>query len=312
MRCKHLLKHETGAFDPGAGLVTAFTMESNDRREHTPVTRGKTRLLWNLMFRGLRFVAAHAKNVYATFGILILGGVVVAVGLTYAFAKFAERVMTGGTLAFDETAMRFMGGHQVPWISAAMVEITSLGTGTVVAMIVAVSGLFLWLYNYKQSAQLLLVATLGGILLDVVLKTGFNRPRPQIFSWGTHAVSSSFPSGHAMSATVVYSTVAYLATRLQKTRSARTVTRAVAALLIVLICFSRVYLGVHYPSDVLAGMVVGFAWASFCMATLEVAQLYAKRNAPAMLEGGQAVTPDDPRHAMVAAVPGPGERRGRG
>jgi undecaprenyl-diphosphatase len=129
------------------------------------------------------------------------------------------------------------------------------------------------------------VATVGGLLLDLVLKMGFNRPRPQVFTWGTHAVSSSFPSGHAMSATVVYSTVAYLATRLQKSRTGRTATRLAAAVLIVLICFSRVYLGVHYPSDVIAGMVVGIAWASFCMATLEAAQLYAKRNAPAMVEG---------------------------
>jgi undecaprenyl-diphosphatase len=261
-------------------------MESNDRRESTPVqTRGRAHLLWDLLFFGLRFVGRHARNAYATFGLVILGGVIVAVALTYAFAKFAEQVMAGGTMRFDEAAMRFMGSHQVPWLAASMVEVTSLGTGIVVAMIVAVSGLFLWLYNYKQSAQLLLVATLGGLLLDLVLKVGFNRPRPQVFTWGTHAVSSSFPSGHAMSATVVYSTVAYLATRLQKSRAARTTTRAFAGFLVVLICFSRVYLGVHYPSDVIAGMVVGFAWASFCMATLEAAQLYAKRNAPAMIEG---------------------------
>ena len=242
-------------------------------------------MVWDLLFGGLRFVARHVTNAYTTLGLVIFGGVIVAVGFTYAFAKFAERVMAGGTLGFDDAAMKYMGAHQVPWISGAMVEITSLGTGTVVAMIVAVAGLFLWLHSHKQSAELLVVATLGGILLDMVLKTGFNRPRPQVFVWGTHAVSSSFPSGHAMSATVVYSTVAYLATRLQKTRAARTATRSLAAVLVLLICFSRVYLGVHYPSDVLAGMVVGFAWASFCMATLEAAQLYAKRNAPALLEG---------------------------
>src|SRR5205823_11994767 len=112
-------------------------------------------------------------------------------------------------------------------------------------------------YNYRQSAQLLIVATLGGLLLNYVLKAGFNRPRPQIFISGTHAVSSSFPSGHAMSAAVVYSMVAFLAARLQKTWIARTATRGIAMLLIFLICFSRVYLGVHYPSDVLAGLIVG-------------------------------------------------------
>ena len=261
-------------------------MESPDRREGTVVpTRGWTRLVWDVLFGVLRFGARHAKNAYTTFGILILGGTLLAVGLTYAFAKFAERVMSGGTLQFDEAAMRLMGAHQVPWLDAAMVEITSLGTGIVVAMIVAVAGLFLWLYNYRQSAQLLVFATLGGLLLNYVLKVGFNRPRPQIFIWGTHAVSSSFPSGHAMSAAVVYSMVAFLAARLQKTWLARTATRAIAMVLILLICFSRVYLGVHYPSDVLAGLIVGLAWSAFCMAALEAAQLYARRNAPTLVEG---------------------------
>ena len=80
-----------------------------------------------------------------------------------------------------------------------MLEMTSLGTGDVVAMIVFVAGMFLWLNQHKHSAILLLVATFGGMVLDNLLKIGFDRPRPQIFKWGTYAVSSSFPSGHAMS-----------------------------------------------------------------------------------------------------------------
>ncbi|HEY6220763.1 MAG TPA: phosphatase PAP2 family protein [Gemmatimonadaceae bacterium] len=261
-------------------------MSDFERRELVAIpTRGRGRIGWDIVFKTIRWAGHFAKNAYATLGVFILGGTVVAVALTYAFAKLAGHVVTGSTQAFDTAMMHFMGAHQVPWLDAAMVELTMLGTGTVVAMIVAISGMFLWLYNYRQSAELLLVATLGGILLDAVLKLGFDRPRPQVFTWGTHAVSSSFPSGHAMSATVVYSTVAYLATRLQKTRLARHLTRIGTAVLIVSICFSRVYLGVHYPSDVLAGMIVGFAWAAFCMVTLEAAQLYARRNAPAMLEG---------------------------
>lgn len=261
-------------------------MESSDRREANPVpTRGRTRRVWNVLFGVVRLIRAHARNAYATFGLVILGGAVVAVGLTYAFAAFAGTVMSGGTLPFDDAVMKFVGAHQVPWLANAMLEITALGTGLVVAMIVAVSGLFLWLYGYKPSAQLLLVATLGGLVLDNVLKLGFNRPRPQIFAWGTHAVSSSFPSGHAMSAAIVYTTVAYLATRLQKSHLGRLLTMGAGALIVMLICVSRVYLGVHYPSDVIAGVTVGLAWAAFCMATLEASQLYARRNAPALVEG---------------------------
>jgi undecaprenyl-diphosphatase len=161
-----------------------------------------------------------------------------------------------------------------------MLEITALGTATVVLMIVCVAALFLTLTRHKYSALLLLVATAGGLFLDLLLKLRFDRPRPHIFTWGTQAVSSSFPSGHAMSATIVYGTVAYLAARLQKRRWARWLTMLFAAIVIALICFSRLYFGVHYPSDVLAGVVIGLAWAAFCMATLEAIQRYAQRNAP--------------------------------
>jgi undecaprenyl-diphosphatase len=261
-------------------------MESSERRQPaTSPTRGRSRVFWDLAFRSVRWAAAHAQNAYATFGILILGGLAVAIALSFGFAKIAAKVASGGTSGFDETAMRFMGSHQVPWVSNAMVEVTMLGTGIVVAMIIAVSALFLWLYDYKNSATLLLVTTLGGLLLNTVLKLGFDRPRPQFFDWGTHVMSSSFPSGHAMSAAIVYPSVAYLAARVQKSGWSRLLTMLAAAILVLLISFSRVYLGVHYPSDVAAGVIVGLAWSAFCMTTLELAQLYAKRNAPAMVEG---------------------------
>ncbi len=261
-------------------------MQATDRR-HPDVsdTRGRGRLFWDVAFRSVRWLAAHVRNAYTTFGLLILGGLTIAIFLTYGFAKIAAKVVTGKTTGFDNASMRFMGEHQVPWIGNMMVEVTMLGTGVVVAMIIAVSALFLWLYDFRNSATLLLVTTLGGMLLNSVLKVGFDRPRPQFFEWGTHAMTSSFPSGHAMSAAIVYPTVAYLAARLQKTHLARISTMLAAALLVVLIGLSRFYLVVHYASDLIAGVVVGLAWSAFCMTTLEVAQLYAKRNAPKMVEG---------------------------
>src|SRR4029079_15919913 len=153
-----------------------------------------------------------------------------------------------------------------------------------VLSIVSITGLFLWLTRHRYSAALLLVATAGGIGLNNILKAGFSRPRPRIFEWGTTASSYSFPSGHAMSATVVYVTVAYLAARLQKPHSARLATLAAAAVVIATICFSRLYLGVHYPSDVAAGVILGLGWASFCMATLEAIQKFAKRHAKEVLQ----------------------------
>jgi undecaprenyl-diphosphatase len=146
-------------------------------------------------------------------------------------------------------------------------------------MIVAVAALFLWHTQHKHSARLLLAAVTGNIILNGVLKLVFHRARPTVFEWQTTAVSSSFPSGHAMSATVCYGTVAYLVIRLQKHHWSRVLTGIAAVVLILLICATRLYLGVHYPSDVIAGMLVGLAWAGFCMATLEASLVIARRRA---------------------------------
>ena len=257
---------------------------SGDRRHvQTGQTRGRLRVIWDLIFGALRLIGKHASSVYTIFGIFLLSGAAIAIVFTWAFSEIAESVRAGSTQGFDDAVMHWMAAHQVKGVQTAMLEITSLGTGTVVGMIVFIAGMFLWLNQHKHSAILLVAATLGGMVLDNLLKIGFNRPRPKIFEWGTYAVSSSFPSGHAMSSVIVYGTVAYLAARLQRNVASRILTMAFAAFMIVAICASRLYLGVHYPSDVLAGVVIGLAWAAFCMAVLEAAQLYAKRNAPQLL-----------------------------
>jgi undecaprenyl-diphosphatase len=259
---------------------------TNDRREATQIhatTRGRLRLFWDLIFGLLRVIRKHVRNAYVAFGIFLLSGTAVAIVCTYAFAKLAGHVQSGRTQKFDETVMRWIAAHQYPVVEQTMLEVTALGTGVVVAMVVFVAAMFLWLNKHKHSALLLMIATFGGILLNSLLKLGFDRPRPQIFKWGTYAASSSFPSGHAMSSIIVYGTVAYLAARLQRRAASRALTLSFAALVIILICVSRLYLGVHYPSDIAAGLVIGLAWAGFCMAILEAAQLYAKRNAPQML-----------------------------
>lgn len=246
-------------------------------------TRGRLRPLWDAIFGMVRLIARHVTSVTAVFGIFLMSGAVIAIAATWGFAELAGHVRQGKTQQFDDAVMHWIGAHQDPRLESAMLEITALGTGTVVGVIVLIAGMFLWLNAHKHSAILLVAATLGGIVLDNLLKIGFSRPRPRIFEWGTHAVSSSFPSGHAMSSVVVYGTVAYLAGRLQQQPSSRVLTMMLAAAIIAAISVSRVYLGVHYPSDILAGVMIGVAWAGFCMALLEAAQLYARRNAPQML-----------------------------
>ena len=249
----------------------------NDRRE---LERGRFTALWNLVFRGMRRAGIDAQSFYTTVGIFLVVGAIIAIAATVAFASLAEHVLAGGTQAFDVAILEWLHGHQSKTLTAVMVEMTYLGTGTVVIVVVGVAALFLWHTEHKHSARLLLAATIGNILLNGALKLVYHRVRPSVFEWQTTAVSSSFPSGHAMSATVVYGTVAYLLMRLQKHHWARVLTLSGAVLLILLVCLTRLYLGVHYPSDVIGGIIVGIAWAAFCMATLEASLALARHRAP--------------------------------
>lgn len=224
-----------------------------------------------------RRILGRADTLIGAVGIFLVAGFAIALFGTLAFAELAEHVTSGTTQAFDEHALIWLGAHRNPMTDTMMLEFTALGTGTVVLVVAGIASLFLALNKHKYSALLLGVATAGGLALNMVLKIGFHRPRPEVIVWGTQAFSSSFPSGHAMSAAIVYSTVAYLAARLQKHIWSRIVTMLAAFAMIVMICISRLYLGVHYPSDVAAGVIIGLAWAGFCMATLEGIQRFAKR-----------------------------------
>ena len=249
----------------------------HDRRERK---RDHFIRLWNLVFRGLRRVGIHVGTFYGAVGIFLVGGALIAVVAIIGFAELAEQVLAGETQAFDEATLRWIHAHRSPMLDSIMVEMTPLGTGSVVLVVVGVASLFLWHTQHKHSARLLLAATAGNILLNGALKLVYQRQRPSLFTWGTTAVSSSFPSGHAMSATVVYATVAYLVMRLQKHLWAKVLTACAATLLILLVCLTRLYLGVHYPSDVIGGIIVGLGWAAFCMATLEASLALARRRAP--------------------------------
>jgi undecaprenyl-diphosphatase len=262
-------------------------------RGGSPNTRGRAELFWDFIFASIRAIGKLAHNFYATFGIFLVAGALVAIAGLYTFVRFADHVSSGATQTFDDRTLHWLASHRSAALDRIMLEITFLGTGTVVMVVVVVSGMFLWLTNHRYSALLLLLTTTGGILLNNLLKAGFGRPRPQVVEWGTNVMSSSFPSGHAMSAAVVYGTVAYLAARLHRRRLHRVITLLLAAALIILIGLSRLYLGVHYPSDVIAGIIIGLAWAGFCMATLEALQLYARKRAPEVLEHEEPAPAED-------------------
>ncbi|HZO17807.1 MAG TPA: phosphatase PAP2 family protein [Gemmatimonadaceae bacterium] len=252
--------------------------------ERRAETRSRFDLSRDVLYTTLRAIGRHANNFYTALGIYLIGGATIAVAGTALFVELASHVRSGATQTFDDAVMRWMAVHRIEWIERSLLEITSLGTGLVVMVIVAISALFLVATQHRFSAFLLLVASGGGIVLNAILKSSFDRERPRLFEWLTEPSSSSFPSGHAMSSAIVYFTVAYLIARLERRRWMRALTITIALLLVLLISVSRLYLGVHYPSDVIAGVVIGLAWAGFCLAGLEAVRVFGLRFRPRVLE----------------------------
>lgn len=201
----------------------------------------------------------------------ILGlGALIAAAL-WLFIEVAGEVIEGDTEAVDTAillALRRLGDAAHPlgpsWLEAAMRDITALGSPTVLGLIVAAVAVFLLLAGRLRAALLVLLATGGGGLGSMMLKRFFDRPRPDLFTHGDFVVSASFPSGHAMISAVVYLTLGALVARLLPSRRLKAYVMVVALLLPGLVGISRVYLGVHWPTDVLAGWAAGAAWALGC------------------------------------------------
>lgn len=186
----------------------------------------------------------------------------------YAFIQIAEEVFEGDTKAFDQwvlLALRNPADHQQPigpaWLTATIEDITALGsTFTLTFVTCAVVG-WLILSGKRHAALLLLVAVAGGTVLSQALKSLFDRPRPDLVAHGVDVFTASFPSGHAMLSAVTYLTLAALIMRVSERRAIKLYVLVLALLLTVLIGLSRLFLGVHWPTDVLAGWSLGAAWA---------------------------------------------------
>jgi len=195
---------------------------------------------------------------------------VIALSL-WVFAELADEVSEGETMAFDRgvlTALRTPGDLSDPlgpvWLEESVRDITALGGSTVLTLItLAVVG-FLLLEGKPRTIGFLLLAVLGGLLLSLALKAGFARPRPDFLPHGQAVYSASFPSGHSMNAAVVYLTLAAIFAQAHRSRGIKLYVLSMAILVTVLVGISRVYLGVHWPTDVLAGWTAGAAWAVFC------------------------------------------------
>ena len=143
-------------------------------------------------------------------------------------------------------------------------DLTSLGSPVVLALVTIAAVGYLLLERKRETAVFVILAVCGGAVLETLLKLGFARPRPELVSHLVDVNSFSFPSGHATMATITYLTLGVLLARVQERRRIKLYLLAVAILVALIVGISRVYLGVHWPTDVLAGWCVGAAWALAC------------------------------------------------
>ncbi len=190
----------------------------------------------------------------------LLVSLVCAVVSLVLFAGLAEEMLEGDTRQFDTAVRQFVHSHSSVGFTASMRLITLLGSSLFVSIAATSVFVALWVTDRRRKALLMAITVIGGSLLMWVLKMGFHRPRPQPFFDTQLPASYSFPSGHALLSFCLFGAGAALFSADQKKRWVRIAIWAVAAVLVAAIGFSRVYLGVHYPSDVLAGYLGALVW----------------------------------------------------
>ena len=201
----------------------------------------------------------------------LLRSVLVIAVLLITFSLIAEEVMEGEPLAFDRTvllAFRQPSNPSVPIgppsLQEAARDVTALGSTIVLGIVLFAIVGYMFIARKRAEAWLMLGAVLGGVALNNILKFSFARPRPDLVAPAARVFTPSFPSGHATMSAITYLTLGALLAHTHASRPMRIYFMSLAALLTVLVGLSRVYLGVHYPTDVLAGWCIGTAWAMAC------------------------------------------------
>jgi len=179
--------------------------------------------------------------------------------------------------SFDNQILEWVISYRSPQLSVAAVEVTALGAGSVLALFVTFFSLMMFAMRKSELALQLIFVSLGSHFITRSLKNIIERDRPPIASRLVEVEGFSFPSGHSLSAAAVYLALALLAIPLFPEKSQKWILGGLAGILICLIGLSRIYLGVHYPSDVIVGITLGMAWALFVH--FAVSLLNAKKRA---------------------------------
>ncbi len=213
-------------------------------------------------------------------GLILVVGFVLALVAGALFAALADWVLDDKTISVDEQFGAWLLSTATPTRSLILFNITQLANSSVVAVGLALACGVLWRRGRKRHAVLLLVVVVGAGLLNVLLKGIFVRPRPDFADTYYRESGFSFPSGHAMLGVVFYGMLAYAIGKILTTRRTRLVLAVVAVVLALVIGFSRIYLGVHYLSDVVAGWSAGACWLAACIVADEAMFYRHERDKP--------------------------------
>lgn len=207
-----------------------------------------------------RIASATERRVWLT--------ALVAAIVAYFLFQLTGEVLEGETRAFDEGVLLMLRDPADPampagpaWLTKMMVDITALGGVTVLTLLVTLVVVYLALRRKFRTAAFVTASILGGWGLSSAMKIGIARPRPEVVQHLVEVTDMSFPSGHAMLSAITYLTLGAMLSRIEEQPSLRYFFPLVAVFLTLLIGSSRIYLGVHYPTDVLGGWAAGTVWA---------------------------------------------------
>lgn len=212
-------------------------------------------------------------------------------GAIWAFMNVAEEVSEGETSTLDRhllLMLRRPGDLDDPigprWLEESLRDVTALGGFTVLTLLTILAVLAFALHGRRHQAWIMATTMILAQVSSEALKAFYDRPRPALVPHGSIVYSQSFPSGHSALSAAAFLTLATLIASLEPHRSVKVMTYAVASLLVVAVGFSRIYLGVHWPTDVLAGWCLGSAWAFVAWVALSRLRRHDARAQPPIAE----------------------------
>lgn len=214
------------------------------------------------------------SKIRSLISVVRLVGIAVAAGAMWGFATLAQEVLSQETYAFDKSILLELRKLHAPLLDRIMLGFTFLGEPNLLLAICVSLGIVLLARKHRSEAATIAIAGSGAVGLNILLKQLFARARPQLWEHAVNVRFYSFPSGHAMVSMVMYGVFGYfLAARFPKQKWS---IYSLTIVLIAVIGFSRLYLGVHWPTDIIAGYTAGLLWLIACISSLEIWKEYQR------------------------------------